>query len=304
MMTFSDDDPMLDVDAAAHLEAVGQRSMARSRWSPRAACSAPSRRPPDAPVTFGERHIARLLLDGDRGRDGPRECRLYDAAPHAGVPRPLTGLANRALLLDRIGHALVRRAGRPASTPSCSWTSMTSSRSTTTWATPAAIGSSRVVAGAAGGCLRPRDTAARIGGDEFAILLEDLRDEEEATLVARRNPRGARRTDRHRRCEPCGRDERRDRHRRARREHRRAAGAQRRLRDVPSEGSRQGTLRAVPSRTCATRRRSGLRCGSRSGAVERGELGVHYQPIVDLEDGQALGRRRPWCAGTTRARRC
>src|SRR5262249_17061184 len=35
-------------------------------------------------------------------------------------------------------------------------------------------------------CLRPGDTVARLGGDEFTILLEDLRDSDEALQIAER----------------------------------------------------------------------------------------------------------------------
>ena len=44
----------------------------------------------------------------------------------------------------------------------------------------------RLVAGRLNSCVRPGDVVARLGGDEFVVILEGVRDEEEAVVVAER----------------------------------------------------------------------------------------------------------------------
>ena len=44
----------------------------------------------------------------------------------------------------------------------------------------------RLVAGRLNACVRPGDVVARLGGDEFVVILEGVRDEEEAVLVGER----------------------------------------------------------------------------------------------------------------------
>lgn len=44
----------------------------------------------------------------------------------------------------------------------------------------------RLVAGRLNGCVRPGDVVARLGGDEFVVILEGVRDEQEAVMVAER----------------------------------------------------------------------------------------------------------------------
>jgi diguanylate cyclase (GGDEF)-like protein len=97
----------------------------------------------------------------------------------------LTGLANRALLLDRTEHALSgRERDRVLGLLFVDIDGFKSVNDRFGHVCGdlllAAVGE-RMRA-----CVRPQDTAARIGGDEFAILIEDSADPSEVTGVARR----------------------------------------------------------------------------------------------------------------------
>lgn len=99
---------------------------------------------------------------------------------------PLTTLPNRALLIDRLEQALARaaRLGRPVAVLFLDLDNFKEINDT--------LGHSAgdhlliSVAAVLETSMRASDTAARWGGDEFVILLEDMRDPIEATLVAQR----------------------------------------------------------------------------------------------------------------------
>lgn len=122
----------------------------------------------DLGVTLGEREI------------------LADQLRHRAFHDPLTGLANRALLADRVEHALRRRSGGAASVALVlldldDFKSVNDSLGH-------AAGDELLVelAGRIGRSTRSGDTAARLGGDEFALLLEDLDDDLTALRVTER----------------------------------------------------------------------------------------------------------------------
>jgi diguanylate cyclase (GGDEF)-like protein len=99
---------------------------------------------------------------------------------------PLTGLPNRALYLDRLGVAL-DRSRRTGATVAVLFLDVDRfKRINDTFGHAAG---DRVLIGLAdrlGSTLRPMDTVARFGGDEFTFLFEDLAGEREAVLITER----------------------------------------------------------------------------------------------------------------------
>ena len=104
---------------------------------------------------------------------------------HRSLHDPLTGLANRVLLFDRIGHALAR-ADRTAS-PTCVFLLDLDGFKDVNDTHGHAAGDELLQQFAVrlAAALRPGDTAARLGGDEFVVLCEDT-SEERADVIADR----------------------------------------------------------------------------------------------------------------------
>ena len=104
---------------------------------------------------------------------------------HLAFHDPLTGMANRAHFVDRANHSLRRAAkdGEPTSILFCDLDDF--KKVNDSYGHEAGDELLGIVGERLRGCMRPRDTIARIGGDEFVVLLENT-DTDGALAFARR----------------------------------------------------------------------------------------------------------------------
>lgn len=108
---------------------------------------------------------------------------LEDELRHQAFHDPLTNLPNRALLTDRLAHALTRREGRVA----LLFLDVDEFKAINdTFGHGAGDAVLVAIGERLRACLRAADTAARMGGDEYAVLVEDIADEHEPVVIAER----------------------------------------------------------------------------------------------------------------------
>ena len=209
-------------------------------------------------------------------RKALEERLLYQASHDA-----LSGLPNRANLLDRIGRALEQRSGDAGIAVLFldldNFKVVNDSLGHEAGDRLIVAVAERLLA-----CLRPGDTAARLGGDEFTLLLEGIVDAQDAIHIAERVQEQL--------LAPIALDGQEvfatasigialstAEHAGARR-----IAARGRPGDVPRQDQRQGSLGVVrPEMGSRASARLELETDLRQ-ALKNGEFRVHYQPIVQL----------------------
>ena len=212
---------------------------------------------------------------------------LEDELAHKALHDPLTGLPNRRLLMDRLGHALQSRRGFETSVLFVDIDDF----KTVNDRFGHDVGDHvlKVFAERLVQAVRPGDTVARLSGDEFVVVIEDSSDENTPDRVATRLLEALAR-----RIEV--------------REHRlgltvsigtavvesNATSADELLRNADfamyaaKQAGRAQHRRYAPEDRDAADDSARLDADLR-GAVARPELRLHYQPIVDLQSGTIRG---------------
>jgi diguanylate cyclase (GGDEF)-like protein/PAS domain S-box-containing protein len=119
-------------------------------------------------------------------RDISERRQLEDQLSHQAFHDSLTALANRALFKDRVEHAL-RRTKRQTPSVAVLFLDLDGFKEVNDSLGHAAGDRLLIQVGQRlGACVRPSDTVARFGGDEFAVLVEDASDDLELATVAER----------------------------------------------------------------------------------------------------------------------
>ena len=201
---------------------------------------------------------------------------------------PLTGLPTRALFLDRLDAVLARLERHPCLVAVLVLDLDRFAQAAERVGVDAADGVLVAVAGRLRGVLRPSDTVARLGSDEFAVLCQDLRDGRDAVRLAERIASGLETPFAVAGTELtlaasvgialAG-------------SHRRRAGHL--LRDAETAMHRakrqEGTSYELYDEAVRARLTERLRTeAALRAALDRGELRVAYQPIVSLREGRVV----------------
>jgi diguanylate cyclase (GGDEF)-like protein/PAS domain S-box-containing protein len=133
-----------------------------------------------------KRRDGRMTQISAVGRDVTERRRFEAALAHQATHDALTGLPNRALLLDHLGLALAR-SDRGPNLVALLFLDLDRFKSVNdTLGHEAGDDLLIAVAQRISEVLRPADTVARLGGDEFVILCEEVVDEHHAVSIAQR----------------------------------------------------------------------------------------------------------------------
>ena len=137
-------------------------------------------------VDFDTRRLGLAQTMANEAAMALENARLYEQVRHQAFHDPLTRLANRSLFRDRLDHALARTS-RGLRSVAVLFVDLDDFK-TVNDSHGHSVGDELLVAVGTRlqTCVRPGDTVARLGGDEFAILVEEVVDGRDAIAPAER----------------------------------------------------------------------------------------------------------------------
>jgi diguanylate cyclase (GGDEF)-like protein len=181
------DDPESDVHEVAYLNSIGHKSLVILPLVSRGEAIGIVELTSTRTNAFDPRVIELARILSREAAINLDNARLHEEITAQAFRDPLTALANRARLQERLEHSLARMRGRSPDHAGLLFVDLDHFKLVND-----RFGHAKgdrvlqVVAERIRACIRPGDTAARMGGDEFAILLEDVASQDEAMVVAER----------------------------------------------------------------------------------------------------------------------
>ncbi|HEX8856409.1 MAG TPA: EAL domain-containing protein [Thermoleophilaceae bacterium] len=140
----------------------------------------------DGDRRYGSHEHDTLVAFAEHASLAVSDAKLADALVYQALHDSLTGLPNRSLFMDRLGHCLARST-RGMNPVAVMYIDVDGFKSVNDSLGHAAGDELLVtVAGRLDSCVRPGDTVARLGGDEFVVLLEEVDSQEETRRIAER----------------------------------------------------------------------------------------------------------------------
>jgi diguanylate cyclase (GGDEF)-like protein len=180
------DDPTADQAEVRYLASIGHRSMAMIPLIAAGRTIGLIEVTAARQGAFGPAQVELATMLAGEAAMALENARLYDQIRHQALHDGLTGLANRVLFRDRVEHAVerIRRSGGQLALLFIDLDDFKTLNDHHGHARGDEV--LAAVAERLALVVRPADTAARVGGDEFSVLLEDVESESDAVAIATR----------------------------------------------------------------------------------------------------------------------